>query len=168
MIFKFLNRDCFCSFTVLSVEATRATASRSFSLGAVTTSSLAMTESVSPWTTGCSLWDSPSFVFLNGATSVSPWTTGACSAIRVFCIHRANSVSPWTRGCSSKFRRLLYFSFRCDNIFHCQDGSDETKCSLLRKVALWTEVLHFLLLVNGHWPGQIDFLYQRSLFPGPH
>ena len=144
MIFKFLNRDCFCSFTVLSVEATRATASQSFSLGAVTTSSLAMTE------------------------SVSPWTTGACRVIRVFCIHRANSVSPWTRGCSSKIPRLLYFSFRCDNIFHCQDGSDETKCSLLRKVALWTEVLHFLLLVNGHWPGQIDFLYQRSLFPGPH
>ena len=90
MIFKFLNRDCFCSFTVLSVEATRATASRSFSPGAATTSSLATTESVFPWITGGS--------------------------------------HNWT------FVALLLL--RCDNIFHCRDGSDETKCSLLRKVLM--------------------------------
>ena len=76
--------------SALSVEATQAIASQSFSLGAATTSSLAMTESVFPWITGGS----------------HNWTLVALLLLR------------------------------CDNIFHCRDGSDETKCSLLRKVLM--------------------------------
>ena len=46
------------------------------------------------------------------------------------------SAFPWTTGFYISifpyFLALKTFSSRCDNIFHCQDGSDETKCSLLR------------------------------------
>ena len=92
-----LNQEYILACSVLSVGATPATASRSFSPGAATTSSLATTESVFPWITGGS--------------------------------------HNWT------FVALLLL--RCDNIFHCRDGSDETKCSLLRKV-LMSIMIHTL------------------------
>ena len=85
-----LNHEYIPACSVLSVEATQATASQSFSPGAATTSSLATTESVFPWITG---------TFHN-------WTF------------------------------VAFLLLRCDNIFHCRDGSDETKCSLLRKVLM--------------------------------